>query len=27
MKLFKSAYERTHLTHKSHIDTTLKAWE
>jgi hypothetical protein len=23
MKLFKSAHERTHLTHKTHIDTTL----
>lgn len=27
MKLFKSAREHTHLTHKTHIDTTLKAWE
>jgi hypothetical protein len=25
MKLFKSAHERTHLTHKTHIDTALKA--
>jgi hypothetical protein len=25
MKLFKSTHEHTHLTHKTHVDTTLKA--